>query len=119
MRLRLSRLLSGLWVLGFGAVTAAAAEPVYATPLPPGPGVLPQSYPNAPLTAPVIMPAGATTAAPATACVPEACDAPKSRRFYAAADFLYGATQGVFVPPLVTAGPSTAPLGQAGALFSP
>lgn len=117
MRLRLSRFLGGLCVLGVGALAAAASEPVFATPLPPGPGVLPLTVPQAPLAAPVLMPVNAPTAAATQQLA--ACGPDCSPRWYASADFLYGATQGVFVPPLVTAAPATVPLGQAGALFNP
>ncbi len=118
MRLGLSRFLGGLCALGVGAA-ASASEPVFASPLPPGPGVLPLTVPSAPLAAPVLMPAGTPAAAPTVTYQTEPCQDACGRRWYASADFLYGATQGVFVPPLVTTGPATAPLGQAGALFTP
>ena len=40
-------------------------------------------------------------------------------RFWASADFLYGATQGVWVPPLVTMAAPGSPPPTAGAPFSP
>src|SRR4051812_19985139 len=98
--------------------TPAVAQtgPVFATPLPPGPGTVPL-IPNSRLVAPVLMPLGAPTAQPVgiyqspTAAVappspPADCLAdagyqpatPTPRaagRFWLAADFFYAAGQGV------------------------
>ncbi len=123
------------------AVSPAPAqfgEPIFATPLPPGPGTVP-FIPNGRLVAPVLMPVGAPTAAPvaiyhyapapgvqsvAPACEPlasgEPCAPAKSGyRFWASADFLYGATQGPWVPPLVTLAAPGSPFPTAGSLTSP
>ncbi|HET6575289.1 MAG TPA: BBP7 family outer membrane beta-barrel protein, partial [Fimbriiglobus sp.] len=112
-------------------------ESVFATPLPPGPGTVP-FIPNGKLVAPVLLPVGAPAAAPVavyhygpspgTASVPGVvdcgqtvpCEEPSHRgRFWASADFLYGATQGVWVPPLVTMAAPGSPFPTAGALGTP
>lgn len=101
-----------------------------ATPLPPGPGSVPFTMPGSPFAAPVMMPLGAPTAAPVgiysypSPAMPTStswCDTPSAcpTRFWASAEFLYGASSGVHVPALVTAAPSGTPLPQAGALTSP
>jgi hypothetical protein len=136
MRRPFSRLTAGLFTaLVCAAPAAAQFDSVFATPLPPGPGTVPY-IPNGKLAAPVLLPVGAPTAAPVaiyhygpTPATPAGgvdcgqitpCAATKhGGRWWASAEFLYGATQGVWLPPLVTAGPPTAPPGEAGALYNP
>ncbi|HET6573129.1 MAG TPA: BBP7 family outer membrane beta-barrel protein, partial [Fimbriiglobus sp.] len=135
------RLLTRLTVAGIAAlvVTSPAAAqsggPVYATPLPPGPGMVP-FIPNGRLVAPVLMPVGAVIGVPMASCYyppspgvqPIAPDCgqvvpyeePAHRgRYWASADFLYGATQGVGIPPLVTLAAPGSPFPTAGALGTP
>lgn len=134
MRHSFSRLTAGLVVALAWTAPAVAqfGEPVFATPLPPGPGTVP-FIPNGKLVAPVLLPVGAPTAAPvavyhyapspagAADCgqvVP--CEDKTHRgRVWASADFLYGATQGVWVPPLVTLAAPGSPFPTAGALGTP
>jgi hypothetical protein len=95
--------------------------------------------PNGKLAAPVLLPVGTPTAAPVAIYTYDGQTAPQyaqpfgapdyptgapapstaGSQFYASADFLYAATQGVFVPPLVTLAPPGTPAPGAGALFSP
>jgi hypothetical protein len=126
---------------GLVCTAPAAAQfdaPIFATPLPPGPGQVP-IVPNGKLVAPVLMPFGTPTAAPVGIYqygdaapqpyaqpvgpteYPAGAPAPSTagRQFYAAADFLYAVTQGVFVPPLVALSPPGTPSPGAGALYSP
>ena len=65
MRQLLSRLTAGLVVLTSWTAPAVAqfGEPIFATPLPPGPGTVP-FIPNGKLVAPVLLPVGAPIAAP-------------------------------------------------------
>lgn len=147
MRHLLPRLAAGLFAALAGAAPAAAQfQSVFATPLPPGPGTVP-FVPNSTLAAPVLLPVGAPTAAPvaiytygqpqpaaAAPITPAApvvgpdcgpavpgCEAPArcGGRFWASADFFYGASQGVWLPPLVTLAPPGTPSPGAGALYSP
>jgi hypothetical protein len=61
--------------------------------------------------------------APGSDCGPTVagCEQPKrcGGRFWVAADFFYGASQSVWLPPLVTLAPPGAPSPGAGALYSP
>lgn len=106
-------------------VASAQFNRTFATPLPHGPGTVALPFPLAPLAAPVLMPVCAPTAAPvalydysvpgahpADMAVPCADSCP---RLWVGAEFLYGATKGVWVPPLLT----RAPAGGTGALFTP
>lgn len=138
MRRSLSRLSVGLFAtLAWSAPAVAQfGEPIFATPLPPGPGTVP-FIPNGRMVAPVLLPVGAPTAAPvaiyhygpsagvrpgAVDCgqvVPCEDGTTHRGRFWASADFLYGATQGVWIPPLVTVAAPGSPFPTAGALGTP
>lgn len=131
--------ISGIF-LGVSAATASAGDPVFASPLPPGPGQVPMV--SGPLVAPILMPLAAPTAAPVgvyhygstpvvmsgEASAPQSADPARSfdvaspsrtHRLWVAADFFYGVTQGSWVPPLVTSSPPVTPPGQAGVLGAP
>lgn len=106
---------------------------IFATPLPHGPGSVAMPIPHAPMKAPVLMPIGAPTAAPVgvyqypqpfgpsdiTAFDPSCAEPCPPGEFYGSADFLYGATQGVYLPPLITASPAGTAPANVGGLFSP
>ena len=120
-----------------GMLNSSVGGSVFATPLPHGPGTVPLPYPGGPMVAPVLLPVGAATAAPVAiyqypnpfATTGPACDPVEpvaasepvrsQNRFYASLDFLYGATQGTYLPPIVTSSPSGTPGTTAGALYSP
>lgn len=121
---------------GFFAPPAgnAYSAPVFAAPIHPGPGTVPLPTNAGPLVAPVLLPVGSPTAAPVTvysspAPTPnlptptieaaEPCATPcQPGRFWTASDFFYGATQGTYLPPLVTSAPAGSPP-LAGGLGSP
>ncbi len=132
VRRKLGSAVAGIF-LGIGSSTAGAADPLFASPLPPGPGQVP--IVSGSLVAPILMPLSAPTAAPvaiyrygnpveATTTdgtgAPAAatnCDAPpvsRGHRVWVAADYFYGAGQGSWVPPLVTTSPAGTPARQAG-----
>jgi hypothetical protein len=127
---------------GIGHSSGDFVGPIFATPLPPGPGRVTVPC-GGPLMAPVITPLAATnpghladkfevipagwgekpivTKHPDRYVGPDACDpcTPCDPRAWADFEFLYWATQGVVPPPLVTTGPPTAAPGVAGALGQP
>lgn len=119
----------------------------FSAPLHPGPGTvpLPMNRPSG-LAAPILLPMTGMTAAPmalfgypappktvdvfgashsepivetpsATTALAEPAK-PCGSRFYGSADFFYGATQGTYLPPLVTVSPAGSPA-TAGGLFNP
>lgn len=119
------------------------AAPVFAAPIHPGPGTVPLPTNAGPLVAPVLLPVGLPTAAPVNiyqspvptpapvsapaTTIPttvetlaEPCGKPMCQpgKFWVTADFFYGATQGSYLPPLVTQSPPGSPP-LAGGLNSP
>src|SRR5690348_8861979 len=125
--------------LAGAAPAAAQFQYVFATPLPPGPGtvpIVPNSTLAAPVLLPAMAPTAAPVAiytygqpqmaataatapvppmapAPGPDCSPTVagCEQPKrcGGRFWVAADFFYGASQSVWLPPLVTLAPPGTP----------
>ncbi|HEY2786337.1 MAG TPA: BBP7 family outer membrane beta-barrel protein, partial [Fimbriiglobus sp.] len=137
VRRKLGSAVAGIF-FGIGTSAAGAADPVFASPLPPGPGQVPVV--SGSLVAPILMPLAAPTAAPVgvymygspaetvpgngtvSVCPAGNCDVPcppRVNRVWVAADYFYGAGQGSWVPPLVTLSPAGTPPGQAGALGLP
>lgn len=123
---------------GFFAPPSGAnpfAAPIYAAPIHPGPGTVPLPTNAGPMVAPVLLPVGSPTAAPVNVyhnsvptlipttvpptstetaiptTIPADCEKPacSTGKIWVSADFFYGATQGTYLPPLVTLAPPGSP----------